>query len=640
MSPKYPITLTALFFSILSFAQPDLEYKRAVAQNPGEHAVIISDKQDVTVDIIKGDIVIKQDRYTETMYLDNLASLFAEHSVDYTLFDNLVSIEAATLSPKKNRYAEDRVKDFEYEDKISQSVFYDGGKSVSFLFPKLEPGHKTYVKYSKEISEPRFLPSFYFQRGIPVKEAAFKITADNDIEIGWKLMNVADSLISFTKIPEKNNKTTYIWKMNQVSKIEREPNAPDSRYYTPHIITWIKSYKVDGKVKPVLPDTKGLYSWYYSLVKEANKEDSPELKRIVDSLTTENSSELDMVKKVYYWVQDNIKYIAFEDGMGGFVPRSAKKVCEKRYGDCKDMASIISKMLGYAGIQGHLTWIGSRDIPYNYSDISTPSVDNHMICTYIDGEDYYFLDATGQYTPFGLPTGFIQGKEALISIDEENYIIHKVPTLPAEKNRIQDFVDISFKDGKISGTGRVELTGYNKINMTHALVRSADDHDKLVRSFCEKGSNKFLIESFEIKNLDDRDKALTIDYDFNIQDYANKLGNEIYINMNLDKNWQNATVKKDRKYSVDHDFKDINSSQVTLQIPKGYKVTYLPEDVSFENEDFGFSISYMKTASTIVMTRKAYNNKIMIEPSDFEKWNQMIKDLNKAYSEVIVLNKL
>ena len=84
----------------------------------------------------------------------------------------------------------------------------------------------------------------------------------------------------------------------------------------------------------------------------------------------------DKARLIFNWVQDNIKYVAFEDGMGGFIPRPAASVCHKRYGDCKDMASIITDMLRYAGIKGNITWVGSDELPYDYTEIADGHIFN------------------------------------------------------------------------------------------------------------------------------------------------------------------------------------------------------------------------------------------------------------------------
>lgn len=641
MNPDFRFCFVLLFLlSHFCFGQQPADFRALSERFAGERAIVLMDNDRVHIGLSEEGLTIDYNRYSETMYLDNMAGLFSEHSIEYSEFDNLVSIEAATLIPHKNKYREIKVKDFNHKEKLSRSVFFDGSKTVSFLLPKLEQGHKSYVKYRKQITEPRFLPSFYFQRGIPVLKAEFSITVCPDVEIGWKLINVDETKLSFTRQKDKHNNTIYTWSMNDIEKLVKEPDAPDARYYTPHILTWIKSYKLQGKTETVLGETKDLYAWYYSLVKDANKEDSDELKKITDSLKASSSSELETVRKVFYWVQDNIKYIAIEDGMGGFVPRSAKSVCEKRYGDCKDMSSIIQKMLEYAGIPSYLTWIGSRDIPYSYSEVATPSVDNHMICTYIHGNEYYFLDATGQYTPFGIPTAFIQGKEALIGIDSSTFIVYKVPVMPAEESRITDYADIRIAQNKVLGKGKSILTGYSKINSTYTLSTRSGEWNKVLRDFYNKGNNKFLIDSLAIKDLYNRDQPLTIEYTFNIDDYIKYAGNELYVNMHLSKMWHTASVKKDRKYPMDLESSQQDISIVTLTIPDGYTLRYIPNNVSFADKYFGFDVSYRKVKDGIEMTRTIYTNTLLLQTDSFESWNNMIKELNKAYSEVVVLNKL
>lgn len=619
-------------------AQPEKELKRYVSEYPGEHAVILKNQENVLVNLEEGKITIHQDRYVETMYLDNLAGMFSQHSLDYTTFDEVKEIEAGTMVPKKNKYSALKVKDFTYSDKISRSVFYDGGKSVSFMYPSLQPGHKSYLKVRKEITEPRFLPSFYFQRGIPVLDQEYTITAPENVELGWKAFHIHDSLLTFTRTKLKNNMISYTWKVVNQAKFDSESDAPDALYYTPHVITWISSYKIDGKSHKLLGTTDDLYKWYSSLVQGVNDEDSPELKKVVDSLLIGSKTDLETVKRVFYWVQDNIKYIAVEDGMGGFIPRSGKTVCEKRYGDCKDMASIIYKMLDYAGINSHLTWIGSRGIPYRYSDISTPNVDNHMICTYIEDDKHYFLDATGQHTPFGMPTSFIQGKEALIGFDSAKYEVKQVPVQPASRNRFIDSVNIVVEGEKLTGTGKTYLSGYEKIDLTYRLL-STKDEKIFLREYYSKGNNKFLLDSSRVENLKDRDKELEITYAFNIQDYIKSYEKDVYVNLHLTRDLQNSTIKPERKLPIEFPHHGETKYSVVLNIPAGYKVSYLPENVSFKNDRFGFVTEYKRSGNKIILTQKLYSNILILNKEDFDMWNKMVKDLNKAYSEVVVLTK-
>ena len=145
-------------------------------------------------------------------------------------------------------------------------------------------------------------------------------------------------------------------------------------------------------------------------------------------------------KALYNWVRNSIKYIAVEDGLGGFIPDNPSAVARKRFGDCKGMSCLLATMMRHAGLDAHECWIGTRDIPYTYTENYTPFVDNHMITAYKHNNTWYFLDATDEFIPFGYPSAFIQGKEALIGIDKENYVLETVPVMspPASKTTIID----------------------------------------------------------------------------------------------------------------------------------------------------------------------------------------------------------
>lgn len=147
--------------------------------------------------------------------------------------------------------------------------------------------------------------------------------------------------------------------------------------------------------------------------------------------------------------------MAFEDGLGGFIPREAKTICDRQYGDCKDMANITTTMLKMAGIPAYLTWIGTRSIPYRYAEVPCPMADNHMICTYMIDGTYYFLDATGKDTPLGTPTSMIQGKEAMIGLGAGKFEIITVPAVPAEPRMSELILSIC----RLVQTDRFLVTG-------------------------------------------------------------------------------------------------------------------------------------------------------------------------------------
>ncbi len=634
------LSVALVFFLCISVthAQYDKEYRKLRLQFPAENMVVLKNKETVTVKAGAKGLYVHSDSYNERMYLNNRAGNSSEFSLNYTPLDSISHIEASILVPGKKKYKKIKVKQFKTANELSRSVFYDGAKSISFFYPSMTDGAKTELSYSTEYPEPRLLPSFYFQEYVNVLEAEYSIITDNTVNVAWKLYNMNDTSVQFTQ-KNDGDEVTYSWKMTNLAAFSQEPNAPGPRCTMPHIIVWIKTAKIGEVIQPILSSPIDLYEWYSKNLTTVDYTPSEEIKSIVDSLLQGKTDEIDKVKSIYSWVQSNIKYLAFEDGMGGFVPRNGKKVCDRRFGDCKDMANMIHTMMEYAKIPSQLTWVGTRGLPYNYEETPTPVVDNHMITTYINKGNYYYLDATGPFTPYDMPSAFIQGKEVMIGFDKDHYEIRHVPVMEASKNTVNDSIELSLNGTRIDGKGKTTFTGYRHIDIAEHLVASSQKQKQTLREYYMRGCNKLLLDSFKLENISDPYKDARIKYFFNLEDYAKTNQDEVYVNMNLNKSLLTEFIPKDRKLEMEKEYEETNIEVITLKIPPGYALEHLPQNASFKNELFGFDLTYAAQPDKIVMTNKMYCNTILLEPDSFKLWNQQMKDLQKAFAEVVILKK-
>ncbi len=364
-----------------------------------------------------------------------------------------------------------------------------------------------------------------------------------------------------------------------------------------------------------------------------------ELKKIVSILTQNKETDLEKVKAIYYWVQENIKYIAFEYALGGFIPREANEVFNKKYGDCKDNSSILYKMLEIAGLKGNLTWIGTRKIPYKYNEVPTPAVDNHMILTYVDGDDTYFLDATGRYIPINMPSSFIQGKEALISKGEKDFVIKEVPVMDSKRNTYTDSTFIKIDNNTILGTGKLKLSGYTKIDFYNTFENKKKENNlkEGYTGILRKGNNKFLVDNFNEVNKYNYDKDFEVTYTFNIKDYINHLDGETYINLNLNKELSNFKTKEDRKTAKEYRYKSRTIYTNVLEIPEDTVVEYVPENFKISNDFFACTITYTQTEKAITYELYVDQDFILLTLEQQNELNTLIKKIEKNFKEVIIL---
>ncbi|MFT7331588.1 MAG: transglutaminase-like putative cysteine protease, partial [Roseivirga sp.] len=423
----------------------------------------------------------------EAKYNTGNKLFFANEFIHFDSFTEIKDIEAFTQIPSNN--SKIKVEHFETKDEFGGGVFFSDQQTINFVFPAVSKDAITTLKYKENIKDPHFLGSFRFGTYVPTKEAFYTVEVPSNVELGYKTFNLENIDISFEK-KENKETTVYTWKANNIGDFRKQENSLSVLKYIPHIIVYIKNYEIENVKKPVLNDVKDLYTWYTSLINQIDKSDHTEIFSIATDLVKNSNSDKEKAKAIFNWVQSNITYVAFEDGLGGFVPRDASSVCSKRYGDCKDMANLLYEMLNHVGIEAYHTWIGTRDRPYSYYEVPTPIVDNHMItAAIIDGETI-FLDATDSYVPYGMPSAFTQSKEALIGISPDDFKIIKVPVQPKRKNISLVKTTITLDDNVIHASEKRTLTGYEMVDFVRDAKYKKD----------EKSDEEYLNTKFKIGN--------------------------------------------------------------------------------------------------------------------------------------------
>ncbi len=616
-------------------------YKNLKTRFPDEPAVFVERSELLSI-LPEGDSLrIFADVTEDILHLKEQSDAFSAGRVYGSHFSQVKEIKAKTLIWDKNRFKEMNVSAFKKNSDRDGGIFYDDSYYYSFNYPSVAMGNRTQLQYQSRVKEPKFIPGYFFSSYLPQSSTSYTIKTTKQVELVYNVINDNEHIIKFRKF-EKGGFVYYEWSATDVAPRKTEDSSPSIQYYAPHVICYVKAYETKkGKVN-VLSSLDDLYQWYYSFVENLNNAPSEPLASTVGKIKGQSKSELELVKNIFYWVQDNIQYVAFEEGMRGLIPHPGSYVFEKRYGDCKDMANLIVDMLSLANVKAYHTWIGTRDLPYRYSEVPTPLVDNHMIATYIspDGK-YYFLDGTSDHTPFGMPSSMIQGKEALIGLNKNKYEVRTIPEVEKEKNVMVDSMQIRLDGNQIMGSGITTLRGYAKVFGGYELDRAEkDDVRKYVARLIGKGSNKFYLDRYDLSNENNRDVPTRIAYSFRIGDYFQKIGDELYINMNLNKDYYNAFINSSlRRTPMEKDYKYESYECSELVIPDGYLVEYLPPGSRVEGEMIGMETSYQNTGGKILYTKKLYLNYLLMKPVQFEKWNTSIREISDVYKESIILKK-
>ena len=612
------------------------DYKKTY-ENVNE--LVINDNSTYDIFVEKKKIRVLQENYYESMIMSDNGIQNNSERFSYSELVKLQNYEAFSMVNDNGRERKIKVTQTNEKQARQNSVFYNDVKERQLIFPNLEAGARKVYSVQTEFIDPYLLQSHMFGSNFPMLNSTLEVRTDKDITIGYRIFNDPNNTIEFSK-SEKKGKFIYRWSLKNSKAIKMEGGNPGFRHFIPHVNVYVKDYTVDNKKVEVLDNTQKLYEYYKFFIKDLNKVDDPDLKALSEEITQGAASDTEKVKKIFYWVKDNIKYIAFENGYEGFIPRQASLVYKRKFGDCKDMSSIISAMAAYAGVSNvSVAWIGTREIPYSYEQLSTPAVDNHMIAVYNDKGNYVFLDATDRETRYGIPTAFIQGKEALIS-NGDTYKIISVPVITPENNEVNEVVKLRLDKEKLTGTGSVSYNGFSRTNL---LSQMGDATNKarfeMVKSIVLKGNNKFNLKEYSESNVFDRDKQYKIDFSFDLDNYAVMVDDDIYISLFMDKMYERLVMEPGRTVAYDFDFLSTHKCIYDLEIPEGYMLKHVPENFSIDNAVMKAETRYTKTAGTVSLAITITVKKILLQEPDFATWNETIKKLKNTYTQTLILHK-
>lgn len=631
---QHQVVILLLLVSPFCYGQniPDLKLRY-----PGYSELILKELQSYHFSVKNNKPSILQDNYNESIILLKNGIHNNSEQVSYSQLVPLISYDGYTTIKMDGKDKKIPAIEVKESSESSGSVFHSDVKSKKLLFTNLDIGARKIYSYRSEFLDPFLLHRFVFTGTVPVEESVLEITTDNDLEIGYKIFNNQAEDIKFSKTVNRK-KTTYTWTRKRGKPVKPEPNSPGLLHIAPHIMVYLKSYKVNNKNIAVLGTVNNLYSYYKNFVSSINKTEDAELLSVTKNIVSNLNTDEEKIKAIFYWVKDNIKYVAFEYGYDGFIPREGGLVNQRKFGDCKDMSSIIATMSGYAGLKDvNLCWIGTRRLPYTYEEISTPAVDDHMIASIVLNGKTIFLDATDGETAFGLPTGFIQGKEALIEVNDSFRIV-KVPVVSPEENLIREKLKIHIEGKTIIGDGYLQLSGLSRSNILNSLGDAADNiRFEQIKGLVLKGNNKFKLKEYKEKNIKNRDLPYGIDYNFTLENYLVAAGKETYLSLMLEKPFEKNVIENERESKYDFDILTRYKYQIELLIPNEVQIKSLPIDLDGTNELMDYTIKYTQKDRLVTMDLDIKNKKLTLDKQDFELWNSTIKILKSKYQEALIL---
>jgi hypothetical protein len=609
------------------------------------------------------------------------------------VFNDMVSFESFKVKigdQKLSRYHEPI---YLIADYTNDGIFYSDAKLAYWEYPLTGFGTPLHLRYKKKVKDVKYLTSAYFHDNYPTKEKVISIEIPSWLEVeiieknfeGYSITktskkvnmeDVLESNVEEDKEPgdksSKRDRTKVItYTLKDVKAIKKENHASGISYNLPHLIILCKKYeektaksfalkekpekrynekklskndpleakrrRQQGNYKtPLISNLDDLYQWYAEIA-ALTKNDTSIIGNKAREIIGSSKDPKDKMEKIFYWVQDHIRYVAFEDGLAAFKPDACQDVLSNRYGDCKGMANLLTNMLLTVGLDARLTWIGTNHLNYDYR-IPSVMVDNHMICTVILDGKKYFLDATEDYIGLEDYAYRIQGRPVLIS-DGKKYMIDTVPNLGVDRN-------ISYKKAILKIDPSSQLVGKAKETLkgepkTQALwaINNLPRHAKkdALKRYLGNQYHDLIADSIETSDLSKRNQDFEINYVVTYKNQILKKNGLTLLQIPNDRISEIQRLDTSRMFNYTFSHSLNQREEILVQIPTGQSVKYLPAPIKVQHPEFTLDITYTIEGQFIKYVRVFTAPKGSISKSNFKEWNQMVHQLQKSSNEYVQL---
>jgi transglutaminase-like putative cysteine protease/predicted Zn-dependent protease len=297
---------------------------------------------------------------------------------------------------------------------------------------------------------------FYFGKQVPVRKARLVLEAPSATPLRF----LARGLQVKPQRSEQKGRTRLVFEQGPLAALE----APEA-LLPPDVPQW-----------PHVAFSTGA-SWtalarrYHEAV-EAQLKDVDLTSQAREAIGTETRREA-IALRLLTWVHEQVRYTGLQLGEASVVPRSPYETLLRKYGDCKDMSTLLVALLRASGIPAHvaLVRVGPEEVQEALPGFG---LFDHAI-VYIPGQPALWVDATDAFNPPGALTGSVQGRLALVAAPDTQGLIRLPEPPPTASGYTATREFFLAEEGPSKLVERKTFTGAQAALYREHFTRSAPD---------------------------------------------------------------------------------------------------------------------------------------------------------------------
>lgn len=416
----------------------------------------------------------------------------------------------------------------------------------------------------------------------------------------------------------------YEWTVRDVAPVEVEPMAPP--------------YPEIGRVISVstYENWADLGRWFSGLFRDQMVLD-PSTRAAGRRATRGLTERSAIIRRLYNYVVQNTRYVGIELGIHGWKPFKASEVHRRRYGDCKDKATLLAALLRDQGIDATIALVRTADRGRLPEDHATMWAFNHAV-TYVPSERL-FLDGTAEFSGSTELPELDQGAQGLVVHPDGRTEVVTLPiSAPTDNENRSRYVANFQPDGSLILEGEEHFRGVRAAN----LRQEFEEEESRKRNLEKQLGQVFpgiSVEKIEFSALDDLEAPVSYRYRARIPKYGQRQGNQLAFPVALFQHQVTAVYGKLSARSHDlyvgHPWSTRN--EVEYRLPPGAAIVDLPKAYQHEDPHWRFEQTIKRTPNGFVSDDRVTFRKRRVRANAYPAFRSAAIAIDQALSRRVVI---
>ncbi len=362
-----------------------------------------------------------------------------------------------------------------------------------------------------------------------------------------------------------------------------------------------------------------------------------EADRIVAGATT----PAEKAAKLYAFVAHDIRSIELPLGWAGYEPHSPEVVLQNRYADQRDKAGLLLALAASQGITGRPVLVRTGKVPVVPSVPTVAQFDRIIAKLDIDAKDVW-LDPDDEHGQYGI--AFVGQDNMVLPLDKGGSELGSRP--PLDPSTSISSTKAAFKlaaNGDLEATYSYELTGFYA-NRAQSELRPLKGEllDRFFQKSAADLSANALDKSHEVGDTQSVTGSLAIKQQVTVPGYSTAQADFRVFELppvSLDvADLEPSANLSTRKTPLWIGTPRIERGEISVQIPAGWKVTYVPPKLEGATEGVSYSSGCEANGQTVTCKGELKLDKLVVPVDKYTAFREALTKL-QAYERRIVLLK-